>query len=248
MKTLDLINKTREAVDLRVNMLFWPLVVVSLVSLALFLAGPPEQGFVGSEDAGRRIVYFFVFACGLTFAGAGRLLVRGGPDTLRAAAIWIGVFMGVVFSYTNRVELSELYDRVRGNIHPSVALTTAQGEAELRRAWDGHYRAEAEVNGVTMRLMVDTGASMVLIPYEMAEELGLGPETLEYSVPVTTANGSSTVAPVRISSIKIGPIAVFDVQAAVAHPGMLKIGLLGMSFLDKIDETSFKGDKLILRN
>ena len=51
-----------------------------------------------------------------------------------------------------------------------------------------------------------------------------------------------------ISSIKIGPIAVFDVQAAVAHPGMLKTGLLGMSFLDKLYETSFRGDKLILKS
>jgi predicted aspartyl protease len=38
------------------------------------------------------------------------------------------------------------------------------------------------------------------------------------------------------------------VQAAVAHPGRLKIGLLGMSFLDKLSETSFRGDTLILRN
>lgn len=229
-------------------MLFWPLLILSMISLALFLVGPPTAGLIGEEDAGRRLVYLVVLAAGLTIAGAGSLLLRGGPGTLRAASIWIGVFLGVVMAYTNRVELSDLYDRVRGNIHPSVALTTEQGAAELRRAWDGHYRAEAEVNGISMRLMVDTGASMVLLPYEAAAELGLSPEDLDFSLPVTTANGSSTVAPVRISSIKIGPIAVFDVKAAVAHPGMLKIGLLGMSFLDKLDETSFRGDKLIMRN
>jgi aspartyl protease family protein len=89
---------------------------------------------------------------------------------------------------------------------------------------------------------------MVLLPYERVAELGIDPEMLDYSLPVTTANGNSTVAPVVISSIKIGPIAVFDVPAAVAHPGRLKIGLLGMSFLDKLDETSFRGDKLLLRN
>ncbi|MFK7942992.1 MAG: TIGR02281 family clan AA aspartic protease [Paracoccaceae bacterium] len=229
-------------------MLFWPLAIVSFVSLALFLTGPPEQGFVGTEDAGRRMVFLIVFACGLTIAGAGRLLLRGGPATARVAVVWVALFVSVVFSYSNRVELSDLYDRLRGNIHPSVALTTAQGEAELRRAWDGHYRAEADVNGVSMRLMVDTGASMVLIPYEVAGELGLDPDNLDFTVPVTTANGSSTVAAVRISSIKIGPIAVFDVQAAVAHPGMLKVGLLGMSFLEKLEETSFRGDKLLMRN
>ncbi len=229
-------------------MLFWPLVTISLVSIALFLAGPPSGGFFGEEDAELRIAYLIVFAAGITFASAGKLLLQGGTRTARHAAIWIGVFMGTVLAYSNRAELSDVYDRVRGKVYPSIALTTAQGEAELRRAWDGHYRAEAEVNGVQMRLMIDTGASMVLLPYERVAELGIDPENLEYSLPVTTANGKSTVAPVRISSIKIGPIAVFDVQAAVAHPGRLKVGLLGMSFLDKIDETSFRGDKLILRN
>ena len=57
-----------------------------------------------------------------------------------------------------------------------------------------------------------------------------------------------TVAPVRLSSVKIGPIAVFDLEAAVARPGLLDTGLLGMSFLDRLRESSFRGDRLILRN
>ena len=95
--------------------------------------------------------------------------------------------------------------------------------------------------------MLDPGASMVLIPYEPAARIGINPDTLDFSLPVTTANGRSSVAPIRLSSIKIGPIAVFDVAAAVARPGQLKTGLLGMSFLDLLAETTFKGDRLILR-
>jgi aspartyl protease family protein len=99
-----------------------------------------------------------------------------------------------------------------------------------------------------MQLMVDTGASMVLLPYEKVRALGIQPEALDFSLPVRTANGVSTVAPVRLSSIKIGPIAVFDLEAAVARPGLLDTGLLGMSFLDRLRESSFRGDRLILRN
>ncbi|MEM7213280.1 MAG: TIGR02281 family clan AA aspartic protease [Pseudomonadota bacterium] len=233
---------------MRLNLLFWPLTILSLVSLALFLIGPPSGGFLSKDDFELRIAYLVVFGAGITIASAGRMLVLGGPRTARYAAMWIGMFTGLVVAFSYRAELSHAYDVARGNIHPSVALTTAQGEAELRRAWDGHYRAEAEINGERMRLMIDTGASMVLLPYEMAESLGYDPKKLEYSLPVTTANGKSSVAPVRIESIRIGPIEVYDVQAAVAHPGKLKMGLLGMSFLDKLYETSFRGDKLILKN
>ena len=130
---------------------------------------------------------------------------------------------------------------------PSVALSRSAGTAEYRRDWDGHYKAKAEVNGVVLELMIDTGASMVLIPHDQAAAIGINLETLEYSMPVITANGRSSVAPVMLSSIKVGSIAVFDVPAAVALPGRLKTGLLGMSFLDKLDEVSFQGNRLILR-
>ena len=118
----------------------------------------------------------------------------------------------------------------------------------MERDWDRHYRAETYINGVRTMMLVDTGASMVLIPYESAHLLGINRAKLRYSLPVMTANGKSRVAPIKISSIKIGPIAVFDVEAAVARPGMLKTGLLGMSFLEQLDETSFRQGKLILRN
>ena len=233
---------------MRADMLFWPLVVLSLVTAAVYLAGSPAEGFLGEAGSERRIAWFVVFMAGLTIAAAGRALARGGARSVRYATAWITIFAVAGSGYAYREELRPLYDRLRGNIYPSVALSTTQGEAELRRAWDGHYRAEAEVNGVTMRLMIDTGASMVLIPYEDVRALGFDPDELDFSLPVTTANGTSTVAPVRLSSIKIGPIAAFDIQAAVAQPGRLKIGLLGMSFIDKLSEISFRGETLTLKN
>ena len=233
---------------MRADLLFWPMVVLSLAIMAAYLEGAPPSDFLGAANADRPMVHLVVFAAGLTCAGAGRILLRGGARAASHAATWITIFAIAATGYVNREDLRPVYDRLRGNIYPSVALSTAQGEAELRRAWDGHYRAEAEVNGVKMQLMIDTGASMVLLPYEAVRGLGIDPGDLSFSLPVTTANGTSTVAPIRLSSIKIGPIAAFDVEAAVAHPGRLKIGLLGMSFLDKLTETSFRGNTLILRN
>jgi aspartyl protease family protein len=117
----------------------------------------------------------------------------------------------------------------------------------LERDWDGHYLAEAEVNGVPVTLMVDTGATMVLIPYEQAAAIGLKVDTLDFSMPVTTANGSTMVAPFQISSIRIQHVAVFDIPGAVAQPGRLKTGLLGMSFLEQLGEASVQGNRMILR-
>lgn len=229
-------------------MLFWPLVLLALVLLALVLGDSPDAGLLGTGGSGGRSLQAALLLAGLVVAVAGRVLLRGLARTARFAILLLGLVAVAMAGYGNRAELAAAYERLRGNIHPSVALATAEGEAMLRRAWDGHYRAEAQVNGVPMRLIVDTGASMVLLPYEEVRAVGIDPAALDFSMAVTTANGESTVAPVRLSSIKIGPIAVFDVPAAVARPGKLQTGLLGMSFIERLSETSFRGDTLILRN
>jgi aspartyl protease family protein len=105
---------------------------------------------------------------------------------------------GLATAFVFRDEATFVVNEIRAELMPSVAVTRAVGEAELRRGWDGHYRADAAVNGVSLNLMIDTGASMVLIPYEDAVTIGIDPETLDFSVPVTTANGRSSVAPVRL--------------------------------------------------
>jgi len=233
---------------LRLGALYWPIVVTGLYGLAWLLSGVPGERVAWPVEPEFFRVYFVVVSSGLVAASAVRMLVRGGRRTGRMVTLWLSAFICAGLGYASRDEISDFYDRMRGNILPSVAVATPKGEAVLRRAWDHHYRAEAWVNGVRIRMLVDTGASMVLLPYESVRRLGINPDTLDYSLPVTTANGKSTVAPIMLSSIKIGPIAVFDVEAAVAQPGKLKSGLLGMSFLDKLDEASFRDGRLILRN
>ena len=228
-------------------MLFWPVLIIGLAVLALLLLEPSPDSVTVGGRTDMRVVYLAVLAAALAIVGAGRMLVHGGRRTLVNTAIWLGAVTGLLTAFAFRDEAAVIVREIRAELMPSVALSRSAGEAELRRAWDGHYRATALVNGVEMRLMVDTGASMVLIPFEQAAAIGINPDTLDYSMPVTTANGRSSVAPIRLSSIKIGPIAVFDIPAAVARPGKLKTGLLGMSFLDKLAETSFQGDRLILR-
>ncbi len=228
-------------------MFWWPVLIIGVAVLAMILAGDPAGDRLASEAVDMRPVYLAVLVTGIVFFAAGRILVRGGPRTMLSIAVLLGAIGGLATAFVFRDEAAVVVQEIRAELMPSVALSRAVGEAELRRGWDGHYRARTEINGVALNLMVDTGASMVLIPYEDAEAVGIDPDSLDFSVPVATANGRSAVAPVRLGSMRIGSIAVVDVPAAVARPGRLKTGLLGMSFLDRLDETSFQKDRLILR-
>lgn len=227
-------------------MLYLPIAIISVAILALFFSTEPP-GIDDPLGVDMRAVYLAILAVALALYGVGRMLATGGYRTVRGVAIWFGLVSGLATAFVLREEAAAVIEEIRAELRPSVALSRSLGEAELRRAWDGHYRAAAEVNGVPVKLMIDTGASMVLIPYEEAEALGIDVAQLDFSLPVTTANGRAAVAPVTLSSIKIGPIAVFEVPAAVAQPGRLRMGLLGMSFLDRLDEVSFQGERLLLR-
>ena len=126
---------------------------------------------------------------------------------------------------------------------------TEPGEraVRLRRQSDGHFSARADVNGRTIKLLVDTGASTVVLKATDAEKAGIDVGSLSFSVAVDTANGVAYAAPVRLRTVGVGPIAVGDVEALVAKPGSLKESLLGMSFLKRLRSYEFSGDFLTIR-
>lgn len=235
-----------ERVGLQLGMMFWSVLVAGLFALSVVLGGWPTLDMLQDGNP-VRLIYATVFLTGTMAALSLRLLLRGGRRTLGHVGLWLVLATAgsTVFAYQDDLRL--VVQRMQGELIPSMAVATQSGEVELRRAWDGHYRADTLVNGSETRLLIDTGASMVLIPYEEAPGLGFPHASLDFSLPVTTANGRSTVAPVKIASMQIGPIHVNNVSAAVAQPGTLKDGLLGMSFLDHLYEISFQRDKLFLR-
>ncbi|MEL6220043.1 MAG: TIGR02281 family clan AA aspartic protease [Pseudomonadota bacterium] len=228
-------------------MLFWPLTIIGCVVLVIYVAAHPDIDLGAPKNDELTSLYVLMLVAAIAFAGIARMLLRSNHRTL--ANSFALTFLGFLAfgGYVFREDVSSIWDRVRGELNPSLALAVAPGEVELRRAWDGHFRADVHINGHVMRMMVDTGASMVIIPFEQGKSLGINPDVLRFSMPVATANGPAKVAPINLDRIEVGPILVRDVIAAVAQEGALDTPLLGMSFLGRLTETSFQGERLILR-
>ena len=96
-------------------------------------------------------------------------------------------------------------------------------------------------------MIVDTGASTIVLRPEDAKKVGIDVSKLSYTVPVLTANGRTTAARVRLEKVAIGPLERGDVDALVAEPKALTESLLGMSFLGRLRSYEFSGDFLSLR-
>jgi aspartyl protease family protein len=95
-------------------------------------------------------------------------------------------------------------------------------------------------------MMVDTGASLVILSREDARRIGINPAATDFQAKVSTANGIVPVAQVVLKEVAVGEITVRNVPAAVFPDSTLRVGLLGMSFLSKLSNVQVAGGRLVL--
>ena len=137
---------------------------------------------------------------------------------------------------------------------PSISQSTAaemlqvNAATELKAGQNGHFFVKAEINGNTVNVMVDTGASAVALSYEDASDIGLHPRNLDFNVPVSTANGIAKAASVTLDKVEIDSVKVSNVQGLVMPEGVMRGSLLGMSFLSKLQSFKVEDGVLYLKN
>ena len=189
----------------------------------------------------------------LIFVGAGLFARPMRPgEVFRSITFWFMTIVILVALHAFRGELAMVGGRVFGALLPGVPITGhLTGEADpdsvvVVRSNDGHFTIRAEVNEVSMPLLVDTGASFVMLTQADALAIGIDPASLAFVVPIRTANGMIQAASTTLGQISIGPIDRRDIQALVAPDTALDQSLLGLSFLDTLGGYAISGDRLVL--
>ncbi|MEM1146192.1 MAG: TIGR02281 family clan AA aspartic protease [Pseudomonadota bacterium] len=130
---------------------------------------------------------------------------------------------------------------------PEPAQTGIRRTATLRADHNGHFWTRALVNRKsTIEFMVDTGATSVALTFKDAQKIGLRPETLDYTIGISTAGGRILGAPVQLEMIQVGQIRVRDVYGVVVRSD-LEHSLLGNSFLRELHSRETRGDRMIMQ-
>jgi aspartyl protease family protein len=219
----------------------------------LLLIGALLVGLFAEESIGE---FSAMEAAGLIALGGLSLLMaasivegfaRHWTYGVQSVAVSGGILIALLVTYASREELQTVLDRAIGDIAVGRTVTTPEGEVVAARRMDGSFMVQGEVNGAETRFIFDTGASTVVLRAENAAALGFKPETLNYSVPVSTANGAALAAPVVIERLTVGSITERNVRALIARTGVLHANLLGMSFLERLGSYEVRGNRLILR-
>lgn len=167
-------------------------------------------------------------------------------QALEATVFWLVIGLLLFVGYTYRFELREAADRVIAELIPGHVAVQGQ-EVEIVRARNGDFTIEAHINGAGIPMVLDTGATSVVLTQEAARSVGLPIEVLNYSVNIDTANGRTKAASVTLDRIVVGSLVERSVPALVVQRGQLKNNLLGMSYLNRLESWEVRGDKLRMR-
>jgi len=224
----------------------WAFLFGAALSLAILIATQDADPIAAllRRDVGALTVKFalLVFVGGLVLVTFRDKLGKA----LEALAFWGVIGLVLVVGYTYRFELREVADRVVAELVPGYVARHGQ-DAEVVRDRDGDFSLNAHINGASVAMVLDTGASSVVLTQEAAKAAGLPLEVLNYSVNVDTANGRTRAAPVTLERVVVGGLIERAVPALVAQQGQLKHSLLGMSFLNRLESWEVRGDKLRMR-
>ena len=168
-------------------------------------------------------------------------------QALEAALFWVAVGLVLALGYTYRMELRDVSERVMAEFVPGRAASRGVRTVEIVRGRTGEFQVSTLVNGARSNMVLDTGASAVVLTQEAAKAAGLPLEVLSYNVNVDTANGRTRAAAVTLDRLAVGDIVERSVPALIAQPGQLRTSLLGMSFLNRLESWEVRGDKLVMR-
>jgi aspartyl protease family protein len=232
------------------RMVLWILLgsVVLLVVVAAVRSGGLATGNLDAGDWGS-LVGLLMLA---TLSGASVMgLFRGrAGDALQAVIAWLAIFAFLGVIYTYRYEFEAVGRRVLANLVPGMGAEGVTGTREVTvpRGGGGTYVVRVTLNGSRATpMLVDTGASALVLTEADARRAGIRVEDLSFNVPVQTANGQSLTAATMVEMVAIGPIVERNVRALVARPGALTTSLLGHTFLDRLESYEVRGGRMVLR-
>jgi aspartyl protease family protein len=228
--------------------LLWILLIGLVLAVAVLLARHDYGGTIAGIPTGDAAAALYYAALIVFLGGSVVVLFRDRfSQALEALLFWTVISLVLVLGYTFRMELRDVADRVMSELIPGRVATRSVNNVEISRGRAGDFQVAAQINGVRISMILDTGASAVVLTQEAAKAAGLPLEVLSYDVAVDTANGRTRAAAVTLDRITVGGIVERSVPALIAQPGQLRRSLLGMSFLNRLESWEVRGDKLVMR-
>ena len=198
------------------------------------------------NDGDQAITFIYLLGCLVLVVSA--LMVRRLPlgQSLKMVLAWTLIFGVAFIAFTLKDEFLALGRRAMAEVRGDNVVETKGGEIRIRRAGDGHFWVNGEINGRAVRFLVDSGATVTTITRETAERAGVAPGG-GFGVMVETANGSVMVERGRAERVKVGPIERADLPVHISST-LGDTNIIGMNFLSTLSAWGVEGSTLVLKS
>ena len=233
------------------NRLLWLVLGIIGAALVLLILNDSAGSTlgIGNHDFSR-VVKLGLW--GLVVAAAALASGRRFSDMARGLGAWALIALALVAGYQYRYELQDFASRVTAGLVPGSPLALGQEDGRptvtLDKGAGGHFETRVSIDGRPILAIVDTGATSTVLTAEDARAVGIDPASLNYTVQVATANGTTNASAVRTGEIAVGGIVRKNLPVLVAAPGSLGQSLLGMNFIGTLSGFDMRGDRMILRD
>jgi aspartyl protease family protein len=168
------------------------------------------------------------------------LIARRPPlgQTLKMALAWAGIFaVGLV--------VASQWHRLGGITTMLNDQQISGTETRIRMAEDGHFWADVEIDGISRRMLIDSGATTTALSPATAAAAGLDLDESPFATVIETANGAVTARTATAHRVTIGTVTATDL-GVVSSPAFGDTNVIGMNFLSRLASWRVEGGTLIL--
>lgn len=236
---------------MRGDRFFWIVIAVMAAGLIALIATGDEGTLFGLDsDRFAQTLYLGVLGAviGVGVLGSGQ---RFGPMA-RTFVVWLLIILALMIGYQYRYELQDIGSRLSAGLIPGSPISTIGDDGRVavmvERMASGHFEVRVNIDGSPVNAVVDTGATTTIVASADARRIGIDPDTLNFTIPIMTANGMTHAAPITIQELRIGEISRTRLPALVAQEAQLDRTLLGMNFIGSLSGFDMRGERLILRD
>jgi aspartyl protease family protein len=189
----------------------------------------------------------FVYLVGVLILVVSALVVRRIPlgQGLKMFAGWVLIFLAAFVAFTLKDDFMALGKRVLAESRGEGEVVAVGREIRIRKAMDGHFWVNGELNGHKVRFLVDSGATVTSISAETARLADI-PTTSQFPALVQTANGVVPVIRARAERLKVGTIERRNLAVHVSK-AFGPMNVLGMNFLSSLSSWGVEGQWLVLK-
>ena len=164
---------------------------------------------------------------------------------LLALASWVLIFGVGLFLVAQREQFAPYVERFAKVLHLEDQSVVGK-EVRIRMSPDGHFWAHVTIDGVSRRLLIDSGATITAMSAETADAAGLDVHDATFPTLIQTGNGMISARTATVARLRLGDIRANDLRVVVS-PAFGDTDVLGMNFLSRLKSWRVEGETLILQ-